>query len=437
MEWRLQFGGRRDGLQGSARSRNPFATNAYHFLMPPRRCSIAVALACAVMLIGRAVPCCAINVVIDYSRDDNLFFGSGNPAGQGAAARAAVQAAAAYFSNILTDTFDALQAPPTFTATNGGTVSWTWDASFSHPATGAQTDLNMAVIPANEYRIFVGARSFAGTTLAEGGPGGTPGWERHVSGSCCGAQNAQVIEIEEAFLSSLQTRGETSGFVRFGGSISFDRRASTAWHYNHNTAPAAGTNDLYSVALHEMAHALGFGAPGEWSNLATGSHFSGAAAAAAYGGAPPLRPFTSGIEESPKHWDFNTMSGVLGTGVVQEALMDPDLTVGTRKHVTALDAGALVDIGWSITIPTFNAADFNRDGTVNRPDLTVWRSAFRINANADADGDGDSDGRDLLVWQRRLGQHAVDASRVIPEPTAAALMAWAFGLRFLRRRHAR
>jgi hypothetical protein len=402
-----------------------------------RRSSIATALVGAVLLAAHATPCRAVNIVIDYSRDDNLFFGSGNPAGQGAAARATVQAAASYFSNILTDTLDALQAPPNFVATNGAVVSWSWEALLTHPATGAQVDLDLAVIPANEYRIFVGARTFTGTTLAEGGPGGTPGLNRSVSGSCCGAQNGQVMAIENAFDNTLLTRGETSGFARYGGSISFDRRASTAWHYNHNTAPAAGTNDLYSVALHEMAHALGFGASSEWRNLATGSHFSGPAAAAAFGGPPPLRPYELGVEESPVHWKAGTMSTVLGTGASQEAAMDPDLTVGARKHFTALDAGALVDIGWSITIPSFNAADFNRDGTVNGPDLAVWRSAFRTNANANADGDSDSDGGDFLVWQRRLGQHAVAASSVVPEPTAAGLLTWAVGVRILRQRKRR
>jgi hypothetical protein len=400
----------------------------------PIRARTVAALACAALLAASAAPCRAVNIVIDYSRDTNQFFGAGNPAGQGTAARNAVQAAATFFSNILTDTLDAMQAPPNFTAASGAVVSWSWNASFNHPATGSSTMLDMPVIPANEYRIFVGARNFTGTTLGEGGPGSAAGGGPTGSGSFTSAEITQIQQITSTFETSLATRGETSGFVRFGGSISFDRRASTLWHYNHNTAPAAGSNDFYSVALHEMAHVLGFGASSEWSNLATGSHFNGTAAAAAYGGPPPLQPFDPDNPMPPTHWAPNTMSRILGTSTVQEAAMDPNLTQGTRKQFTALDAGGLVDIGWSIAIPSFNSADFNRDGTVNGPDLAVWRSAFRINANASADADGDSDGNDFLIWQRRLGQHAVAVAGFVPEPSAAALATLAIGGQALRRR---
>jgi hypothetical protein len=69
-------------------------------------------------------------------------------------------------------------------------------------------------------------------------------------------------------------------------------------------------------------------------------------------------------------------------------------------------------------------ADFNHDGTVNGPDLAVWKAAFGANANGDADGDGDSDGRDFLIWQRRLGATSSAASAgAVPEPAALGLLA--------------
>jgi hypothetical protein len=386
-----------------------------------RRTSLALAvIAFCATWAASAQRCAAINIVIDYSRDANFFFSTGNPNSQGATARAALEAAAAFYSNILTDTLDRIEAPPSFTGMSGDVVTWTWNATIADPATGANPTLNMTVLPANEYRIYVGARSLPDQTLGVAGHG-TTGWTR-TGGSFTSAEGAQIEQTQTAFENLLKTRGETSGFAAFGGSIAFDRDGSTTWHYNHTTTPAAGTTDFYSVALHELAHTLGIGAQGVWSNLATGSHFAGPAAAAAYGGPPPLQGFTP-ENPSPKHWAANTMSRTFSTNTVQEALLDPDLSLGARKHLTTLDAGGLIDLGWGIAMP--NTADFNRDGTVNGPDLAAWRTAFKNTGNADADGDGDSDGRDFLLWQRRLGQSAVAASAPlgVPEPTAVMLLA--------------
>jgi hypothetical protein len=119
--------------------------------------------------------------------------------------------------------------------------------------------------------------------------------------------------------------------------------------------------------------------------------------------------------------------------------MDPDVTTGTRKRLTSLDAAALRDIGWSINEPppaNFRPADFNRDGTVNGPDLAIWKTAFHATTAGNADGDGDSDGNDFLIWQRTLGQSSlVPASGSVPEPASAMMIVVsALGLARTRRR---
>jgi hypothetical protein len=368
--------------------------------------------------------CLAITIVVDYSKDSNGFFAAGNPTGQGAAARAALEAAASFYSTILTDTMSAMTDPPNFTGSLGGTGRWDWDLHFDHPATGAPTVLTHQTIPANVYRLYAGGRTLPAGTLAVGGTS-TPSFDYAYSGAFTSGELAYVKQLSMDFEIAITTRGQT-GYSSWGGFVSFDLNPATVWHYNVQALPPAGANDFYSVALHELAHALGIGSSRQWNDLATGSHFAGNAARAAYGGSPPpLSPQTPS-NPTPEHWAEGTMSRVLGTSTTQEALMDPTLTKGTRKLVTALDAAALTDIGWIVSTPTFNSADFNRDGTVNRPDLTLWRTAFKTNAGADADGDGDSDGHDFLIWQRRLGQNAIAASapRGVPEPRGAALAAW-------------
>jgi hypothetical protein len=73
--------------------------------------------------------------------------------------------------------------------------------------------------------------------------------------------------------------------------------------------------------------------------------------------------------------------------------------------------------------PTPPAADFNHNGTVDAPDLVVWKASFHLTAGGDADGDGDTDGADFLLWQRSLGATSSQAaSAPVPEPAAVSLL---------------
>ncbi len=53
--------------------------------------------------------------------------------------------------------------------------------------------------------------------------------------------------------------GGSSGSIYFHGSIRFNFGGTIKWHTNLATAPGSGETDLYTVALHEMMHVLGFG----------------------------------------------------------------------------------------------------------------------------------------------------------------------------------
>jgi hypothetical protein len=120
------------------------------------------------------------------------------------------------------------------------------------------------------------------------------------------------------------------------------------------------------------------------------------------------------------------MSTRISDGAAQEAVMDPTLTQGTRKSLTALDLAFLRDIGYTTITPTpvFNPADFNEDGDVDSADLLIWQSAYGVNPNGDTDNDGDSDGRDFLFWQRAYtGTGPLTSAVAVPEPSTILMLA--------------
>jgi hypothetical protein len=360
---------------------------------------------------------------MDYSRDTNNFFGAGNPQGAtaGGQAKAALDSLASYFTAILNDTFSAIVKPSDFHSSQfNGMASWNWEATFTHPATGATQTLNNPAIAADEYRIYAGARNLSGSTAGIGGPGGF-GWSSSPSGGFTQAEINQLNAITETFSNQVEDREETFGFASWGGSITFDRDGSTAWHYNHTTTPAGNTTDFYSVAVHELTHAFGFGTADEWNAQVSGGSFFGSAAAAAYGGPVP----TNG-----GHWAFNTQSTVYGTATSQEAAMDPDVLNGTRKFFTTLDGAALTDIGWDLIAPPVSpTGDYNGNGLVDAADYVLWRQQNGSIVTAGSGADGSANGlvgpEDYTFWRGKFGISAGSGSLTsdaVPEPAGSALI---------------
>ncbi|MEM7575888.1 MAG: hypothetical protein AAF328_00305 [Planctomycetota bacterium] len=337
-------------------------------------------------------PVSGLTLSINTTYDVNGFFND-------PLAAATLDAAADFYSRILTDTLDPITPGPR----PGGGVN-SWEVRLSHPGTGeAPYDptfnpdgfriMNPSV-PADTVIVYVGAYDLSpndvGGTLGIAGPGG---W------SALG-NNAWFDKIRNRGEPGLTT-GAASEFAPYGGRLSVT--TDTNWNLDYRVAPQPDENDLYTVILHEMAHVLGLGTSASWFTGAVGGEFRGSAARAANGNAfVPLEP-------GGGHWAEFVNSTLLGTTgpesltppITQETALDPDILQGTRKLATTLDLAGLDDIGWDLAPLVFGDLDFDQALTPDDADLIVQHFGTAdqpFQQRFDFDGSGSVDRRDLHEW---------------------------------------
>src|SRR5262245_34551329 len=125
-----------------------------------------------IALLMLASPASAINIQLNYTYDTNNFFGN-------AQAKAALEAAASYYSTILTDTFDAIIVPPDYDSSvpnSTGKVSWSWEEHFQNPSNSGGPNIVVThppgTIGSDQYIVYVGGSSLPLGTAGQGGPGG-------------------------------------------------------------------------------------------------------------------------------------------------------------------------------------------------------------------------------------------------------------------------
>ncbi len=391
-----------------------------------------------------AQPAAAITLQIDYTYDTSNFFGAGNPQGAaaGAQAKAALEAAASYYSAILTDSFTAIQTPaPIRSSVSNGVYTWEWHELFLNPTTGAQVSVSNPTIAANKYVIYAGATDLTGAIIGDGEVGGY-GWSPTRTGSSTfsSAEVAQINATNVSFPASIKTRGQTSGFAAWGGEVSFDNTART-WHFDHTTQPTSGQTDFYSTALHEIGHAVGFGQYdgitdiSPFQSLVTATNqFIGTSAEAAHSFQPV--PLATDLA----HWAQGTTSVVYGTSIGQEVEMTPSILDGTRKLVTALDVAALTDIGWTVATPPGVNGDYNGNGVVDAADYVMWRDHLNQTYTLPNDTTpGTVTQADYNVWRSnfrasRSGSGASLYGGEVPEPSGFVLFLACMAALPIRRR---
>lgn len=310
-----------------------------------------------------------LNIVFDYTHDTSDggdFFGS-NPT-----AKASLEAAGADISAAITTTLGTITTDPIVGSNGSSTFTLNARYSYSNPVTAAPITLDNTLLGADEFRIYVGMRNLSGSTLGQGGPGGV-GFSS--SGSGKESEWIQTVANAESLFNSQYQRGggpTVSSFLNqsstlgsttanydlfFGptiGNLWFDldtdndaiadsaATLSGFWHFDHTTSVAAGKYDFYSVAVHEVLHALGFGTAEAWDDQVSGStDWLGAEASAELGTG------TDVLDSDQSHIKAGTTSIALSDSTTQEALMDPNILAGVRKGLTTLDLAFMEDIGWT------------------------------------------------------------------------------------------
>jgi len=254
----------------------------------------------------------AVSITFDYRFDTSGFFTDINTGVAITERRQALDLAASYYEGF-TDSLTTIQSQN----------SNTWTVSFTNPGNvSQQVTLVDETINQDTIKIFVGGSNSYPGVLGFAG-----------SGAITASGTAE-------FTNSVLNRGQASDdYGVWGGFAWFN--AVHDWSFSSDVNDlTASTPDFLTTAIHEIGHILGFGTADSWFSNIENGFFTGSNSIASFGEAVPVDPFSS-------HWAEGTMSTL--DGLMQETLMDPSTSYGSRQLLTDLDYAGFADIGWQLT----------------------------------------------------------------------------------------
>lgn len=258
-----------------------------------------------------------IDIVFDYTYDSSNFFADSTR-------QSLLNAAASVFEQRFGDTLSGI--------TPSGSNHF--DLNFDNPSLPPSSSPNLFntvssdySVATNEVVVFVGSYNMGSDTLGTGGPGGF-----YATGT-------------QSFVDNASGRGQAGAlatvatdFGPWGGTLSFNNNSAANFYFDPDLTSDNDISgyDFYSVAVHELAHLLGFGTTSSYYNDVSGSTFTGDTVVSLAGSQP--------LDLSDKaHWE----NGLLFNQ--QEVAMDPDIGQNVRKRFTELDFAAMKDIGWEVS----------------------------------------------------------------------------------------
>jgi len=306
---------------------------------PHRQCSTFAF--CALLKLLIATPLFAIDIVVDFTHD--TFF-KNNPT-----AVAAIEAAAKDVSDIITTQLPA------------------YDRKISRTSGWLTMDLNTA--------FYMGEENFPE-------PHRHPGFKKneiriYVLGKRLGNAIgiADIQEINSSFQSTFgdvfirpdfsgtelkaQMMQEAATTIRragpvldeedlgngrrlqsgiFGGTILLN---TIAYHYDHTTPVTPGRYDLYTVALHEIVHCIGFNSQiKSYTDNRVGSEWIGQNVKNLNGGSG------FGVLDRAGHFVRDFTSTTVKSGQTQRVVLSTAVLRSQRRFLTELDLAVLKDVGW-------------------------------------------------------------------------------------------